>query len=250
MLTMPCQTCGDLFDLSKVANPDRVVRMYCSRSCATRMNNILVPKKSTTLDIGLQVPQKNEDGTYKTCMVCGTGRSSTYNSLFCSESCGATFWKIYQEAKEANDKDVRARDRSRRPLKKKTCPHCPTMIQSTSTACNTHRWATNTTGTDEEKIRDWLSGDWSGQYGPKTPHVVSPIVRKYLYEQYNHSCTKCGFSEVHPDDGSPILQINHVDGDARNHSPGNLEVLCPNCHAMTPNFGSRNKVSTRPRRVS
>ena len=250
MLSMPCQTCWGSVDLSSVANPDRGVRMYCSRSCATRMNNVLVPKKSSTLDTGLQIPQKNEDGTYKTCMVCRAERTSSYNSLFCAKSCRTAFWQIYSEAKESSDKDAKNRARSRRTSNKKKCPHCTTMIQPTSTACNAHRWTTDTPGSDEEKIRDWLSGDWSGQYGPKTPHVVSPIVRKYLYEQCNHSCTKCGFSEVHPEDGSPILQINHVDGDAQNHSPGNLEVLCPNCHAMTPNFGSRNQVSTRPRRVS
>lgn len=249
MTTMPCQTCGGLVDLSNVANPDRTIRMYCSRSCATRMNNILIPKKGSTLDIGLRVPPKNEDGTYKTCMVCETVRVSVHNALLCSENCRDTFWQAYKEAKAARDRDVKARARSRRTLKNKTCPHCSTMIQATSTTCNTHRWTGYTPGAIEEKIRQWLSGEWSGQYGPKTPHVVSPIIRKYLYEQCYHSCTKCGFSEVHPDDGSPILQINHIDGDAQNHSPANLEVLCPNCHAMTPNFGSRNKASTRPRKT-
>lgn len=250
MPTMPCQTCGGLVDLSKVANPDRTVRMYCSRSCATRMNNILVPKKGNTLDTWIQVPQKHEDGTYKTCMVCGEERATSHNSLFCSDTCRDVFWVKYLADREVLDKEARSRARARRASKNKECPYCTTMIQETSTTCKTHRWTTNAKSADAQKILEWLSGEWSGQYGPKTAHVVSPVVRRYLYAQCDYSCTKCGFSARHPDDDSPILQINHIDGDATNHSKGNLEVLCPNCHAMTPNFGRRNKNSTRPRNTS
>ena len=35
--------------------------------------------------------------------------------------------------------------------------------------------------------------------------------------------------------------IHHIDGNCLNNDESNLQVLCPNCHAMTENFGSRNK---------
>lgn len=40
-------------------------------------------------------------------------------------------------------------------------------------------------------------------------------------------------------------EIHHIDGDATNNKEQNLQVLCPNHHAMTEHFGSRNKNSTR-----
>lgn len=251
MNTMPCQTCGEVIDLTGVGEPDQSVRMYCNRSCATRMNNVLHPKRGRYVVLDYTIPEKSQDGTYKTCMVCATNRSTSHNSLFCSEICRVTFWETYQVAKEVLDTEARerakAKVRASRESSKKKCPHCDTMIQSGSRSCNTHRWTNGTYSSTRNTVSMWLSGEWTGQYGPKTPHVVSNIIRAYLYEQCDYSCTKCGFSESHPDDGSPILQINHIDGDATNHSQDNLEVLCPNCHAMTPNYGRRNKKSTRPR---
>jgi len=32
------------------------------------------------------------------------------------------------------------------------------------------------------------------------------------------------------------LELNHKDGDHGNNSKGNLELLCPNCHALTPHY--------------
>ena len=58
-------------------------------------------------------------------------------------------------------------------------------------------------------------------------------------------CDVCGFSGINPYTNKTILQIHHKDGDATNTTEENLQVLCPNCHAMTENFGSRNKNCTR-----
>ena len=44
------------------------------------------------------------------------------------------------------------------------------------------------------------------------------------------------------------LQIHHIDGDCLNNIEDNLELLCPNCHSLTENYGNRNKNSTRTRR--
>jgi hypothetical protein len=32
------------------------------------------------------------------------------------------------------------------------------------------------------------------------------------------------------------LELNHKDGDHGNNSKDNLELLCPNCHALTPHY--------------
>lgn len=59
--------------------------------------------------------------------------------------------------------------------------------------------------------------------------------RLFLLESVNHKCSSCGFSKTR-DDGQGILEIDHIDGNHNNNSIENLRVLCPNCHALTPNF--------------
>ena len=76
--------------------------------------------------------------------------------------------------------------------------------------------------------------------------------RERLMIEANFACTRCGFSERR-DDGGCILEIDHVDGDGTNNSRENLRVLCPNCHALTPNFRNwgrpgHTKTSTRLRK--
>jgi hypothetical protein len=41
--------------------------------------------------------------------------------------------------------------------------------------------------------------------------------------------------------GEPIpLELDHVNGDRRDNRLGNLRLLCPNCHALTPTYRGRN----------
>lgn len=42
--------------------------------------------------------------------------------------------------------------------------------------------------------------------------------------------------------GNPIpLELDHIDGCNTNNSIGNLRLLCPNCHALTPTYRGKNK---------
>jgi HNH endonuclease len=51
-------------------------------------------------------------------------------------------------------------------------------------------------------------------------------------------CERCGISEWR---GRPLtLALHHVNGDPNDDRVENLQLLCPNCHAQTPNFSGRN----------
>lgn len=88
-------------------------------------------------------------------------------------------------------------------------------------------------------ISKWLAGQVDGT--SKRCENISPYVRKYMIKEADNKCSKCGWGETNSVTGKIPLQINHIDGDSRNSAKKNLEVLCPNCHSLTPNYGILNK---------
>jgi predicted nucleic acid-binding Zn ribbon protein len=61
-------------------------------------------------------------------------------------------------------------------------------------------------------------------------------------------CMKCGWHEVNPTTGLIPIQLEHKDGNSENHNLNNLELLCPNCHSLTPTYGALNKGNGRSKR--
>ncbi len=56
-------------------------------------------------------------------------------------------------------------------------------------------------------------------------------------------CECCGLTDWQ---GKPIpLELHHINGDNRDHRFENLQLLCPNCHAMTDTYRGRNKSAHR-----
>jgi len=52
-------------------------------------------------------------------------------------------------------------------------------------------------------------------------------------------CECCGLTEWV---GHPVpLELHHKDGDRTNNVLSNLELVCPNCHALTDNYRGKNK---------
>lgn len=96
----------------------------------------------------------------------------------------------------------------------------------------------------KEYIDKWKNGEKNGLNGK---YSISKAIRKYLFEKYNNSCQICGWGEVNKHTGKVPLQIHHIDGDCTNNKEENLQLLCPNCHSLTENFGSRNKNATKGR---
>lgn len=72
----------------------------------------------------------------------------------------------------------------------------------------------------------------------QTSKLKKRLIEEGLKEQ---KCECCGNTEWN---GKPIpLQIHHINGDHFDNRIENLQVLCPNCHSQTDNFGSKNKTN-------
>ena len=71
--------------------------------------------------------------------------------------------------------------------------------------------------------------------------ISIPKLRERLLKEglKEHKCEnpKCGLSEWH---NLPIpLQLHHINGDRTDNRLENLQLLCPNCHALTDNYCGR-----------
>ena len=99
---------------------------------------------------------------------------------------------------------------------------------------------------NRKRIARWFLGQEQGWTG--NTRQLRVWIRNYLLEINNFACELCGWDKRHPVDNRPLVQIDHIDGDAENCSPNNLICLCPNCHSMTPTYGARNKNSKRVRK--
>ena len=88
-------------------------------------------------------------------------------------------------------------------------------------------------------IKKWLNGEVAG-HSIDVSHTISKFVRRYLFEIHNNKCEKCGWSCKNEFTHLVPLHMHHKDGNCINTKLDNLELLCPNCHSLTGNFGSRN----------
>ena len=90
----------------------------------------------------------------------------------------------------------------------------------------------------KQNISNWLSKKISGG---RTDGRPSDFVRKYLLEESDYKCSRCGWGEPNPVNGIIYLEIDHIDGTRENNYKENLRVLCPNCHTLTHTYKNLNK---------
>lgn len=158
------------------------------------------------------------------CLYCGKEiTEGDSRKKFCNSSCAASY----------NDKLY-----VKRKKKEKKCLFCGKNIERGIFCDNTCRSKYKA----KQYIEHWRKGEETGLRGK---YGMATAVRNYIFENKENKCECCGNNYINPYTGLSVLQIHHKDGDCTNNREDNLQLLCPTCHAMTENFGSRNKNATR-----
>lgn len=97
----------------------------------------------------------------------------------------------------------------------------------------------------EAYIHQWQAGKISGSRGANS---ISLNIRRYLIERDGEKCSICGWDQRNIVTNRVPLEVDHIDGDSKNHSEANLRLICPNCHSLTPTFRNLNRGNGREAR--
>lgn len=81
-----------------------------------------------------------------------------------------------------------------------------------------------------------LEDIFNGRHYTYQTHKLKKRLIKEGYKK--HQCESCGLSKWFND--LIPLELHHKDGDRKNNSFSNLNLLCPNCHAFTENYRAKN----------
>jgi hypothetical protein len=84
----------------------------------------------------------------------------------------------------------------------------------------------------KRSIEDYFNGT------PITSHKLRlRLIKEGLKE---HKCEEC--NHTHWMNHPIALELHHINGQRNDNSFSNLKILCPNCHAQTDNYRSKNKI--------
>ena len=86
-----------------------------------------------------------------------------------------------------------------------------------------------------------MPGEVLTERSPLAKRIPGVRLRRALVESGRPDvCEDCGTGPSW--NGRPLtLEVDHVDGDWSDNRPGNLRILCPNCHSTTDTYCGRNK---------
>ena len=129
--------------------------------------------------------------------------------------------------------------------KESSCGYCKKLF-SFDDSQSTGRWCGNKcqmTHQYESYIQRWKEGKETGIVGGGLE--VSNHIRRYFHEKHSSACSECGWNKINQTTKKSPLHLNHKDGNSLNNKEENLQLLCPNCHSLTPNFGILNKGNGR-----
>ena len=225
-----CLNCG-----KEISGKERTRKKFCCRSCAAQYNNKLrehTEKSRSAISEGLKkyhsehiLTNEEKWEKYRKC----------YNPDISFEE-----YMNYIHGSRHNTEKLKIRKERKNSAH---CVVCGKELDGYKTVfCSNECRKEFEEQHYKEYIERWKKGE---EPGHTASYKIHKYVKRYLFEKNNNSCQECGWNRVNEHTGNVPLQIHHIDGDCTNNSEENLQLLCPNCHALTENFGSRNKNSKR-----
>lgn len=215
-------------------------------------------------------PQWGYDGAMGTrwpehsCELCGT---PTRNARFCSNTCRIPGTQEERSAKLRKPRPLCPQCGIGRVMrgattcsracsdayKRKTpppCRRCGSTDRGTryrrGPYCSWGCWNEDRyehTGSYARWVKGWLSGEISGTTPEGEP---DPRVKQALVAIRGQRCKQCGWDKVNPVSGRVPLHLDHIHGDRARNRPEDVRLLCPNCHALTPNYQHLNNPKVNP----
>lgn len=185
------------------------------------------------------------------CLNCGKPLPyKERNKTFCNLSCSASYnnrqrtKEVYEKVSKSLKEKYGTTSKPEKPKKPKKegikkellfCQWCgkPLTTKHAKKFCSL---ACDAAFRNQQRLKEWFVGNYS-----VNPNKIPNFIRQYLYKKNNYKCENCGFEGYNPVTGNSILQIHHRDGNSANNVEENLQVLCPNCHAMTDSYMALNK---------
>jgi hypothetical protein len=169
---------------------------------------------------------------FKSCLKCSNEfKSKSKEQKFCCQACSSSYSQLGKPSH--NKKRSRGVCKCGKPLSRPDDKFC-------SLDCF-YSFSSSQLST---QIDLWIEG-------ADCPFKDFTAIAKWIKKTRGIKCEKCGWCEINEASGKTPTQVDHIDGDVSNNSYANLKVLCPNCHSLTPTFGTLNLgKSKRPKRFS
>ncbi len=216
----------------------------------------LIKKLSDQIGIDLKqyganltrVTKEKYENAPKYCACCGKKLEfKQRNNLFCSNSCAATFNNTNRKQSEKTKQKI---SETLSKKKNKNFKYVPKKIYTNCLNCgkkltNRNSKFCSSKCFSEYNYKERVKLFEDGHNFTKFNGQIPTFIKRYLMEKYDNKCEKCGWGEMHPITHNIPLEVHHIDGDCTNNKIENLQLLCPNCHSLTNNFGSLNKESKR-----
>lgn len=213
-----------MFDDCKSLND--IARKYFGKANYTNREKAKALLSENGIDWEIWLAAKKDSRT-KYCIVCGK-KLEKHQVKFCSHSCSAQYnnKKRKKETKPIHtgeEKEVRYCEYCGKKLLDRQKRFCSSKCQ------RDHNYT--------EYIIAWKKGEVNGM---RSATLISQHIKRYMLEKTGCSCEICGCNWTNPKSGKPIVEIHHIDGNAFNNKEENLQVLCPNHHAMTETYKNNN----------
>lgn len=190
-------------------------------------------EKAVRLKLNKLGKKQNRNKLYET-VTCGYC-NETFKALisderkYCSQSCAASQNNLIHPKRQKVEKEKRKIIKIKN-INKCICLNCSKVVRNKFCDIRCQNEFNK-----KEKYHQLLDGKLKG-----TVSTICRWWRKYLIEITGECCDKCGWNEKNLITNKVPLELNHIDGNHENNNVDNLELLCPNCHALTPNYKALN----------